>query len=103
MPDRAREEVTDVIVQRICGEFLEMPGLRLTLSQAQRLWGLDERTCQVLLDYLVDAKFLCRSSHGNYCRSSDGPAPFPRPRMAKAEIDARGGQAAPAAERVRNN
>ncbi|HEX8029740.1 MAG TPA: hypothetical protein VF491_14810 [Vicinamibacterales bacterium] len=87
MPDRARDENTDVILQRIYGEFLEMPGMRLTLSQAQRLWGLDERTCQVLLEYLVDAKFLRRSAHGNYGRSSDGPAPFPRPRMAKAGIE----------------
>ena len=87
MPERAHVEVSDVILQRIYGEFLEMPGMRLTLSQAQRLWGLDERTCQVLLEYLVDTKFLCRSAHGNYGRSSDGAEPFPRPRMAKAGID----------------
>jgi hypothetical protein len=88
MPERAHEEVSDVILHRIYGEFLEMPGLRLTMSQAQRLWGLDERTCHVLLEYLVDAKFLCRSAHGNYCRSSDGASPFPGPRMAKAGMDA---------------
>jgi hypothetical protein len=86
MPDRAHEAVSDVILRRVYGEFLEMPGLRLTPSQAQRLWGLDERTCRVLLDYLVDAKFLCRSAHGNYSRSSDGEV-FPRPRMAKSGID----------------
>jgi hypothetical protein len=98
MPDRAHEEVSDVILQRIYGEFLEMPGMRLTLSQAQRLWGLNERTCKVLLEYLVETKFLCRSAHGNYGRSSDGPAPFPRPRMAKAGIDAGRDQAKPASE-----
>jgi hypothetical protein len=89
MAVRAREESTDVILQRVYGEFLEMPGLRLTVPQAQRLWGLDERTCRVLLEHLVDTKFLYRSEHGNYSRSSDGPAPFPRPRMAKARIDAK--------------
>ena len=26
------------------GEFLEMPGLRLTAAQARRLWGLDAAT-----------------------------------------------------------
>jgi hypothetical protein len=88
MPERAHEEVSDAMLQRIYGEFLEMPGMRLTLSQAQRLWGLDEPTCRVLLEYLVDTKFLCRSPRGNYGRISDGPAPFPRPRMAKAGIDA---------------
>jgi hypothetical protein len=103
MPDRAHEEISDVILQRIYGEFLEMPGMRLTLSQARRLWGLDERTCQVLLEYLVDTKFLCRSAHGNYGRSSDGPVPFPRPRMAKAGMDEGRGQARPATKQVRSN
>jgi hypothetical protein len=27
------------------GEYREMPGLSLTVSQAQRLWGLDNSTC----------------------------------------------------------
>jgi hypothetical protein len=92
MPDQAHEELSDVILQRVYGEFLEMPGMRLTPSQAQRLWGLDERTCLLLLEYFVDAKFLCRSAHGLYGRSSDGPATFPRPRMAKAGIDTVGDQ-----------
>ena len=103
MPERAHEEVSDVILQRIYGEFIEMPGMRLTLSQAQRLWGLDERTCQALLDYRVGTKFLCRSAHGNYGRSSDGTAPFPRPRMAKAGIDPGTDGAKRAAGRVRDS
>lgn len=103
MPERAHVEVSDVMLQRIYGEFIEMPGMRLTLSQAQRLWGLDERTCQVLLEYLVDMKFLCRSLHGNYGRTSDGTAPFPRPRMAKAGIDPGLDQAKRAAGRVRDS
>ena len=86
------EELSDVILQRICGEFLEMPGMRSTPSQAQRLWGLDERTCLLLLEHLVDTKFLCRSVQGHYRRSSDGPATFPRPRMAKAAIETVTGQ-----------
>jgi hypothetical protein len=28
-------------LRRVKGEYLEMPGLRLTPAQAQRLWGLD--------------------------------------------------------------
>lgn len=101
MPEQAHERISDAILQRIYGEFLEMPGMRLTLSQAQRLWGLDEGTCQVLLEYLVETKFLCRSAHGNYGRSSDGPAPFPRPRMAKAGIDGGRDQAKRAPEQLR--
>jgi hypothetical protein len=80
-------DFTDVMLQRVCGEFLEMPGLRLTPQQAQRLWGLDERTCASLLEFLVEERFLCRSSHGGYTRCSDGAVAFPRPRMAKAGLD----------------
>ena len=87
MSERARDDSTDMMLQRVCGEFMEMPGLRLTSQQAQRLWGVDERTCEVLLDHLVETKFLCRSAHGMYCRSTDGPVAIPRPRMAKAGIE----------------
>ena len=74
--------VNDLMLQRICGEFLEMPGLRLTCQQAQRLWGLDERTCLEVLEFLVDAKFLWRPRHGMYTRLTDGHA-TPRPQMVK--------------------
>jgi hypothetical protein len=86
MPERAQDNSIDVLLQRVCGEFLEMPGLRLTASQAQRLWGVDEITCEVLLKHLVETKFLCQSAHGTYCRSMDGPIGVPRPRGAKARI-----------------
>lgn len=55
-----RQESFDAILRRIQGEFLEMPGLRLTLVQAQRLWNLDLLVCEALLDALVDARFLMR-------------------------------------------
>src|SRR3954454_13959764 len=67
-----------VVLQRIYGEFSEMPGLHLTCKQAQRLWGLDEQTCKELLDSLVDAKYLCRRRHGSYTRMYDGPMPRPQ-------------------------
>src|SRR5688572_20900769 len=37
--------ISDQMLHRIFSEYLEMPGLRLTRRQAQRLWGLDEETC----------------------------------------------------------
>jgi hypothetical protein len=46
-----------------------MPGLRLTLAQAQRLWGLDRTACDALLGALVDAKFLFRTRDGAFVRS----------------------------------
>jgi len=58
--------VPDGFFQRVQGEFLEMPGLRLTQPQACRLWGLDRETCGTLLSRLVDAKFLTRTRAGAF-------------------------------------
>ena len=63
-PIRANEEV----ISRVQGEFLEMPGLRLTPAQARRLWGLDAVSCDALLIALVDAKFLFRTRDGAFMR-----------------------------------
>jgi hypothetical protein len=38
--------------------FLDQPTLRLTLSQAQRLWNLDNQTCREHLSVLTGARFL---------------------------------------------
>ena len=53
----------------IRAEYLEVPGLHLTLSQASRLWGLDQTTSAALFDALVDAKFLKRTRSGAYVRA----------------------------------
>ena len=50
------------------GEFQEVPGLQLTKPQAQRLWGLDALTCDMLLDALVASRFLRRTQTGRYAR-----------------------------------
>jgi Fic family protein len=73
----------DNIRRRICGEYLEMPGLRLTCAQAQRLWGLDQQTCQTVLESLINDGFLQRRDDGLYARLSDGAVSFPPMRMAK--------------------
>jgi DNA-binding GntR family transcriptional regulator len=62
---------TDALLNRIRGEFLEMPGLRLTCEQAQRLYGLDRALCQRALDRLVDAGFLCIRPNRTYARIAD--------------------------------
>jgi hypothetical protein len=59
---------TDEVLRRVQGEFLEMPGLRLTEAQARRLWGLDAVSCGALLGALVDAKFLFRTRDGAFMR-----------------------------------
>src|SRR6185369_16104228 len=58
----------DEMLRRVRGEFLEMPGLRLTEAQARRLCGLDEAACGALLCALVDAKFLFRTNAGAFMR-----------------------------------
>ena len=42
----------------IQAEYLEMPGLKLTRQQAQRLWALPPDVCDALLETLVGADFL---------------------------------------------
>lgn len=75
---------SDEILRRIQSEFLEMPGLRLTCAQAQRLWALDGETCRELLERLVDAKFLAQPERGMYGRLTDGRAELtPLPRSAE--------------------
>ena len=65
----APQQSHDDALRRVQGEYIEMPGLRLTTAQAQRLWGLDRASCDALLDALVDAKFLSRTRDGAFVRS----------------------------------
>lgn len=53
---------------RIEGEFLKNPGTRLTVSEAERRFGADEITCQAVLDALVDASVLCKTTDRVYGR-----------------------------------
>jgi len=68
----------DQMLQRIQGEFVEMPGLRLTAAQAQRLWGIEREICMGLLGALVDAKFLSQTRDGAFVRT-EGARPSHHP------------------------
>ncbi len=46
------------LVHRVKSEFIEMPGLQLTLPQAARLWGLDHESSRKVIDSLVEVAFL---------------------------------------------
>ncbi len=48
------------VLPRVRTEYLEMPGLRLTAAQAQRLWGLDPTARDTVLTALDEAKCLRR-------------------------------------------
>ena len=45
--------VDQALHARICAEYHEMPGMRLTAAQAARLFNLDVLYCRKLLDALV--------------------------------------------------
>jgi len=64
-PEQIRD---DEVLRRVQGEFLEMPGLRLTHAQARRLWGLDAASCEALLTALVDANLLFLTRAGAFMR-----------------------------------
>jgi hypothetical protein len=53
-----------VVLERIQAEFRELPGLRLTERQAQRLWALEPARCAGVIGALVDAKVLRRTADG---------------------------------------
>lgn len=59
---------SDIILCRIRAEYGEMPGLKLTGAQAQRLWGLDRESCDGLMAGLVTAGFLARTRDGAFVR-----------------------------------
>jgi hypothetical protein len=68
-------------IERLRAEFLEMPGLRLSVVQIQRLCGVDDTMCQDVIDSLVSVKFLRANPDGTYARLSDGDRVRVRPPM----------------------
>ena len=49
-------------------EYEEMPGLRLTPWQMQRLWDLPSSTCDAAVEMLTSAGYLLRTPEGAYER-----------------------------------
>ena len=56
----------ELLLSRIRGEYLEMPGLRLTFAQACRLWHMEVMTCNAVLEKLTAERFLRRTEDGAY-------------------------------------
>jgi hypothetical protein len=90
----------NTMLKRIRAEYLEMPGLRLTPEQAQRLCGVERVLCKMVLDALVDAKFLCVKSGGAYARLTDGDVPRSSPAKADFSTDTRVKASCPLPEHV---
>lgn len=59
------------VATRICTEFHEMPGMRLTEPQVRRLWSLSARDCEEALAYLCASCQLAHDPSGCYLLSSE--------------------------------
>lgn len=55
----------------IRAEFSEMPGMRLTIEQTRRLWGLTPDEANEIVERLMKSGFLVRATDGRYCRRLD--------------------------------
>jgi len=56
---------------RVRAEFREMPGLKLTVPQAARLFNLERARCERVLETLVDGGTLSCDGRA-YARAGDG-------------------------------
>ncbi len=87
MSNALPDVLSELLLQRIRAECVEMLGLRLSRQQAQRLWGLDEDACGQILEFLVKTGFLTLAAPDTYGRLTDGPVAYPRLRTAKAHLN----------------
>ena len=71
IPDRRDHGSRTQLLGRVRSAFDEMPCLRLTGGQAQRLFGLRTDVCERILDALIADRTLCRDADGRYRRLDD--------------------------------
>ena len=69
METHATSRTAGDLARRIESEYREMPGLNLTVAQAERLWGVDHATCVRVLTLLVTRRVLKRTPAGRYLRA----------------------------------
>jgi predicted transcriptional regulator of viral defense system len=68
---RLPDLIWQAAVNRIRAEFEEMPSLRVTLSEARRLFGLPDPAATWVLRRLAREGFLVRTARGEYiCRAA---------------------------------
>ena len=60
-------------LELIRADYQEMPGLSLSKTQMQKLWGFDAFVCDALVDALVAAQVLRRTSGGSYVIHGTAP------------------------------
>lgn len=50
-------------------EYIESPGLSLTLAQARRLWAIEARLCEAIFAALIADGFLRHTREGRFVRT----------------------------------
>lgn len=69
-PDSVRRRKAQRELSRLVrAEYEEMPGLSVTLAQAQRLWSVDRQTCELVFMGLVERGFLRRTARDRFVRA----------------------------------
>jgi hypothetical protein len=66
LAERAQPRRTPELATRVRSEYVELPGLRLTAAQAQRLWHLDREECDAVFAALIDAGIIRRMPDGSF-------------------------------------
>jgi hypothetical protein len=57
------------LAHRVQAEYREMPGLSVTLPQAQKLLDADQHTCAAVFSLLIGRGVLKRTARGCYVRA----------------------------------
>ncbi len=58
------------LAERIRAEFDEMPGMVLTIPQASRFFGIDDKTTHTVVSRLVEASYLRWTQRGTIARAA---------------------------------
>jgi hypothetical protein len=72
-PERPPDGLWQATINRVRGEFHEMPGMRLTPEEAELLLGLKGPLSGWVLDKLEAEGFLSRTAQGEYVRRNTIP------------------------------
>ena len=67
--NQSAAETLAAAVRRAQAEFLEMPGLQLTVAQASKLWHFDPVLCTAVLSRLVEQRFLVETRNRSFARA----------------------------------
>ena len=65
----ARSGAIHGLLKQVRAEYAEMPGLSVTLMQAQRLWAADRATCEEVFRRLIFFGVLRETTKGRFVRA----------------------------------